>query len=132
MAEHPAPWLLAQFAHTLPAGRAQGTHACMDAAARLIAIPALLAMQAAAPAARPARSARQCADTAERRWASRAAGGRADGLTSSSAQPLERMRAASCSLPPCAAAGNVARTCAAVNVGLHLVGPLGFELDSKK
>lgn len=29
-------------------------------------------------------------------------------------------------------AGNVARTCAAVNVGLHLVGPMGFELDSKK
>lgn len=29
-------------------------------------------------------------------------------------------------------AGNVARTCAATNVGLHLVGPLGFELDSKK
>ena len=29
-------------------------------------------------------------------------------------------------------AGNVARTCAAVNVGLHLIEPLGFELDSKK
>lgn len=29
-------------------------------------------------------------------------------------------------------AGNIARTCAAVNVGLHLVGPCGFELDSKK
>ncbi|KAL4447436.1 hypothetical protein ABPG75_004655 [Micractinium tetrahymenae] len=29
-------------------------------------------------------------------------------------------------------AGNVARTCAAVNVGLHLVAPLGFELDSAK
>ncbi|KAI3429592.1 hypothetical protein D9Q98_005678 [Chlorella vulgaris] len=29
-------------------------------------------------------------------------------------------------------AGNVSRTCAAVNVGLHLVGPCGFELDSKK
>eukprot|EP00879_Flechtneria_rotunda_P007811 GHRR01008186.1.p1 GENE.GHRR01008186.1~~GHRR01008186.1.p1 ORF type:complete len:254 (+),score=83.31 GHRR01008186.1:1402-2163(+) len=28
--------------------------------------------------------------------------------------------------------GNVARTCAATNVALHLVGPLGFELDDKK
>lgn len=28
--------------------------------------------------------------------------------------------------------GNIARTCAATNVPLHLVGPLGFELDSKK
>lgn len=29
-------------------------------------------------------------------------------------------------------AGNVSRTCAATAVSLHLVGPLGFELDSKK
>ncbi|KAL4427469.1 hypothetical protein ABPG77_000758 [Micractinium sp. CCAP 211/92] len=29
-------------------------------------------------------------------------------------------------------AGNVSRTCAAVNVGLHLVAPLGFQLDSTK
>jgi len=29
-------------------------------------------------------------------------------------------------------AGNVARTCAATSVALHLVGPLGFELDSAK
>lgn len=29
-------------------------------------------------------------------------------------------------------AGNVARTCAATAVALHLVGPLGFEIDSKK
>ena len=28
--------------------------------------------------------------------------------------------------------GNIARTCAATAVGLHLVGPLGFELDDKK
>jgi hypothetical protein len=29
-------------------------------------------------------------------------------------------------------AGNVSRTCAATSVALHLVGPLGFEIDSKK
>jgi hypothetical protein len=29
-------------------------------------------------------------------------------------------------------AGNVARTCAATRVALHLVEPLGFELDDKK
>lgn len=29
-------------------------------------------------------------------------------------------------------AGNVARTCAATGVPLHLVGPLGFEVDDKK
>lgn len=28
--------------------------------------------------------------------------------------------------------GNIARSCAATNVALHLVGPLGFELDDKK
>lgn len=28
--------------------------------------------------------------------------------------------------------GNVARTCAATNIALHLVGPLGFEIDDKK
>jgi tRNA (cytidine/uridine-2'-O-)-methyltransferase len=28
--------------------------------------------------------------------------------------------------------GNVARTCAATNIALHLVGPLGFELDDAK
>lgn len=28
--------------------------------------------------------------------------------------------------------GNVARTCAATGVGLHLVGPMGFALDDKK
>jgi tRNA(Leu) C34 or U34 (ribose-2'-O)-methylase TrmL len=28
--------------------------------------------------------------------------------------------------------GNVARTCAATAVGLHLVEPLGFQLDDKK
>lgn len=32
--------------------------------------------------------------------------------------------------PP--AAGTIARTCAATGVGLHLVGPLGYELDDKK
>lgn len=29
-------------------------------------------------------------------------------------------------------AGNVARTCAATSIALHLVGPLGFELDNTK
>ena len=29
-------------------------------------------------------------------------------------------------------AGNVSRTCAATSVALHLVGPLGFDIDSKK
>ncbi|GAB4814768.1 hypothetical protein N2152v2_001814 [Parachlorella kessleri] len=29
-------------------------------------------------------------------------------------------------------AGNVSRTCAATSVALHLVGPLGFNIDSKK
>jgi tRNA (cytidine/uridine-2'-O-)-methyltransferase len=29
-------------------------------------------------------------------------------------------------------AGNVARTCAATRVALHLVEPLGFDLDDKK
>ena len=29
-------------------------------------------------------------------------------------------------------AGTIARTCAATGVGLHLVGPLGYELDDKK
>jgi tRNA G18 (ribose-2'-O)-methylase SpoU len=29
-------------------------------------------------------------------------------------------------------AGSVARTCAATNTGLHLVKPLGFEIDSLK
>ncbi len=29
-------------------------------------------------------------------------------------------------------AGNIARTCAATSIALHLVGPLGFELDSAK
>lgn len=29
-------------------------------------------------------------------------------------------------------AGNVARTCAATAVALHLVGPIGFDLDDKK
>ena len=28
--------------------------------------------------------------------------------------------------------GNIARSCAATNVALHLVQPLGFELDDKK
>jgi tRNA(Leu) C34 or U34 (ribose-2'-O)-methylase TrmL len=28
--------------------------------------------------------------------------------------------------------GNIARTCAATNVALHLVGPMAFELDDKK
>jgi hypothetical protein len=28
--------------------------------------------------------------------------------------------------------GNIARTCAATGVDLHLVGPLGFEIDDKK
>ncbi len=28
--------------------------------------------------------------------------------------------------------GNVARTCAATGTPLHLVGPLGFELDDRK
>jgi tRNA (cytidine/uridine-2'-O-)-methyltransferase len=28
--------------------------------------------------------------------------------------------------------GNIARSCAATNVALHLVAPLGFELDDKK
>jgi tRNA (cytidine/uridine-2'-O-)-methyltransferase len=28
--------------------------------------------------------------------------------------------------------GNIARSCAATNVALHLVGPLGFDLDDKK
>ena len=28
--------------------------------------------------------------------------------------------------------GNVARTCAATGVGLHLVGPLGFEIDNSR
>lgn len=28
--------------------------------------------------------------------------------------------------------GTIARTCAATAVELHLVGPLGFEIDSKK
>lgn len=27
--------------------------------------------------------------------------------------------------------GNVARTCAATSVGLHLVGPLGFSIDDR-
>ena len=27
--------------------------------------------------------------------------------------------------------GNIARTCAAFNIPLHLIGPLGFSLDSK-
>ena len=30
------------------------------------------------------------------------------------------------------AAGTIARTCAATGVGLHLVGPLGYELDDRK
>ena len=29
-------------------------------------------------------------------------------------------------------AGNIARSCAATSVPLHLVGPLGFEIDSRK
>lgn len=29
-------------------------------------------------------------------------------------------------------AGNVSRTCAATSVSLHLVGPLGFDIDSRK
>ena len=29
-------------------------------------------------------------------------------------------------------AGTIARTCAATGVGLHLVGPLGFEIDSSR
>ena len=29
-------------------------------------------------------------------------------------------------------AGSVARTCAATNVALHLVGPLGFEIDDRR
>ena len=28
--------------------------------------------------------------------------------------------------------GNVCRTCAATSVALHLVGPMAFEIDSKK
>ena len=28
--------------------------------------------------------------------------------------------------------GNIARTCAATNARLHLVGPLGFQIDDKK
>ena len=28
--------------------------------------------------------------------------------------------------------GNIARTCAATGVGLHLVGPLGFEIDDRR
>eukprot|EP00775_Hariotina_reticulata_P001049 gene1049-1385_t len=27
--------------------------------------------------------------------------------------------------------GNISRTCAATNVSLHLVGPLGFEINDK-
>ncbi len=29
-------------------------------------------------------------------------------------------------------AGTIARTCAATGVGLHLVGPLGFEIDNSR
>ena len=29
-------------------------------------------------------------------------------------------------------AGTIARTCAATGVGMHLVGPLGFEIDSSR
>ena len=29
-------------------------------------------------------------------------------------------------------AGNIARTCAATGARLHLVGPMGFEIDDKK
>ena len=29
-------------------------------------------------------------------------------------------------------AGSVARTCAATNIALHLVGPLGFEIDDRR
>ena len=29
-------------------------------------------------------------------------------------------------------AGSVARTCAASNIALHLVGPLGFEIDDRR
>ena len=28
--------------------------------------------------------------------------------------------------------GNIARTCAATNAKLHLVGPMGFKIDDKK
>lgn len=32
----------------------------------------------------------------------------------------------------CENAGTIARTCAATGVGLHLVGPLGFEIDNSR
>lgn len=40
-----------------------------------------------------------------------------------------RVRARDCST---SCAGTIARTCAATGVGLHLVGPLGFEIDSSR
>lgn len=36
------------------------------------------------------------------------------------------------STPGCRCAGNIARTCAATAVALHLVEPLGFELNDAK
>ena len=50
-----------------------------------------------------------------------------------SIQELLISRIASTSALPCSyCAGSIARTCAATGVGLHLVGPLGFRIDSSR
>ena len=47
-------------------------------------------------------------------------------------QPLIPSLASILTLPCSNLAGSIARTCAATGVGLHLVGPLGFRIDSSR